>query len=285
MGKDVYKAGLHLRLSNIMAAAKLTVLTFVLLVGLVSNVSPQRTYQRACDCEYMVNGKCAYTLLLPTGGSGDGTCPSAGAGGSETMDYFIRNITNRVNNLYDIAMNQSLLLTRVQDAIIGLQQNKPYPQQPPSSFNDSGWSERQEAIMASLNATLQSQAKELDQLKMTTEMLSRNLSTLTGLSQLQTTELLRLQLVVNETKAALDKQTSDDEKISQLSDAVKLLRQASCIRRAPLFSGPDRLNGTNIRVSSSYNNETNNYGPQQLAIDHKGIPGGWCPRQSFLYTH
>ena len=25
----------------------------------------QRTYMRTCDCEYVVDGKCAYTLLLP----------------------------------------------------------------------------------------------------------------------------------------------------------------------------------------------------------------------------
>lgn len=275
MENDICKDRLHLKLSNT-RDAKFTLLTFVLLVGLVSNVSPQRTYQRACDCEYMVNGKCAYTLLLPTGGS-DGTCPGSGAAGSETVEYYLRNMTNRVNNLYEIAMNQSLLLSRVQDSIIELQRTN---NQPP--LNDSsGWLQRQLAL---LNATLQSGAKELDQLKMTTEMLARNLSNLTGLVQLQMTELSHLQSVVNNTKETPYNRTADDDKISQLSDAVKLLRQASCIRRAALFSGPDRLNGTSVRFSSSYNNDTASYGPQQLAINNTGTPGAWCPRQYLLNT-
>lgn len=277
MDNDICKDRLHLKLSNT-RAVKFTLLTFALLVGLVSNVSPQRTYQRACDCEYMVNGKCAYTLLLPTGGNG-GTCPGAGAG-SETVDYFLRNMTNRVNNLYEIAMNQSLFLIRVQDSIIELQRTNP-----PSLNDSSDWRQRQEATLALLNATLQSGAKELDQLKMTTEMLARNLSNLTALVQLQMTELSNLQSVVNKTKQPLENGTADDDdKISQLSDAIKLLRQASCIRRAALFSGPDRLNGTSIRFSSTYNNETANYGPQQLAIDNTGTPGAWCPRRYLLNT-
>lgn len=265
------KARLRLKPSNSMAI-NLTLLTYVLLVLLVSIVSTQLTYQRACDCEYVVNGKCAYTLLLPTG-SNEGSCPSSG---SETIDSFMRNMTNRVNNLYDIAVNQSLLLNHVQDSIISLMWTNQ-----PSLLNDSTWRQQQEATLALLNATLQSGAKEVDQLKTTTEMLARNLTNLTGLFQLQMSELSNLQSVVNETKEALEKRTADDPgKISQLTDTVKLLRQVSCSRRAALFSGPDRLNGTSIMLSSSFNNDSAGYGPHQLALDNVGSPGAWCPRKS-----
>ena len=60
----------------------------VALVWLLMLVTPggdaQRTYQRHCECEYFVDGRCAYTLLLPTTTQGEMSCPlsnsSAAAG-------------------------------------------------------------------------------------------------------------------------------------------------------------------------------------------------------------
>ncbi len=37
----------------------------LLLLCLVHQSAAQRTYLRTCDCEYVMDGKCAYTLLLP----------------------------------------------------------------------------------------------------------------------------------------------------------------------------------------------------------------------------
>lgn len=45
------------------------------LVCLVALIDAQRTYRRHCECEYAVNGQCAYTLLLPTTPSGEMACP------------------------------------------------------------------------------------------------------------------------------------------------------------------------------------------------------------------
>jgi len=49
------------------------------LVMLLTRLSDaQRTYQRHCDCEYFVDGRCAYTLLLPTTThSAEMTCPQS----------------------------------------------------------------------------------------------------------------------------------------------------------------------------------------------------------------
>jgi len=44
------------------------------LVMFVTLSGSQRTYQRHCECEYWLDGRCAYTLLLPTTKSGD-VCP------------------------------------------------------------------------------------------------------------------------------------------------------------------------------------------------------------------
>jgi len=45
----------------------------------------QRTYQRHCDCEYVVDGRCAYMLLLPTMSGGEMTCPPVGANLSDSL--------------------------------------------------------------------------------------------------------------------------------------------------------------------------------------------------------
>jgi len=42
----------------------------------------QRTYQRHCECEYSVDGRCAYTLLLPTMNSGEMACPLSNSSAS-----------------------------------------------------------------------------------------------------------------------------------------------------------------------------------------------------------
>jgi len=53
----------------------LVVRCLLLPVIIVTFSVSQRTYQRHCDCEYSADGRCAYTLLLPTTSSGDMTCP------------------------------------------------------------------------------------------------------------------------------------------------------------------------------------------------------------------
>jgi len=58
-----------------------TLLSLLMLV-VVTPTSAQRTYQRHCDCEYWVNGKCAYTLLVPATSNGDMTCPLANSSAS-----------------------------------------------------------------------------------------------------------------------------------------------------------------------------------------------------------
>ena len=53
-----------------------------LMLMLVALSGAQRTYQRHCECEYFVDGRCAYTLLLPTTNSGEMTCPLSNSSGS-----------------------------------------------------------------------------------------------------------------------------------------------------------------------------------------------------------
>jgi len=56
-------------------SASLVIRSLLWLLTLVTLSGAQRTYQRHCDCEYSVDGRCAYTLLLPMTNSGEMTCP------------------------------------------------------------------------------------------------------------------------------------------------------------------------------------------------------------------
>lgn len=54
---------------------------------LVYGAAAQKTYSRACQCEKVINGQCAYTLLLPIPGKVDGengVCPTSGDGESSS---------------------------------------------------------------------------------------------------------------------------------------------------------------------------------------------------------
>jgi len=54
--------------------AVLVVRALLWLMVFVTMGGTQRTYQRHCECEYWLDGRCAYTLLLPSTNSGD-VCP------------------------------------------------------------------------------------------------------------------------------------------------------------------------------------------------------------------
>jgi len=62
----------------------LVVRALLWLLVLVTLSGAQRTYQRHCECEYFVDGRCAYTLLLPTTNSGEMTCPLSNSSGALT---------------------------------------------------------------------------------------------------------------------------------------------------------------------------------------------------------
>jgi len=79
----------------------------------------QVTFHRSCDCEYVVNGKCAYTLMLPLGNSG--TC-SGDSGATATLQQSVTLLQQNVSALRDWLSEQSRLLAQAQSGVIALQQ-------------------------------------------------------------------------------------------------------------------------------------------------------------------
>ena len=81
-----------------MEGSQLWITTLVILCGLSWNSYGQKTFRRACDCEYMVDGKCAYTLLLPSGQRGEAMCPS---GNTDSRNSEMpEDVQQRVNDLH-----------------------------------------------------------------------------------------------------------------------------------------------------------------------------------------
>lgn len=79
----------------------------------------QRTFKRTCDCEYMVDGKCAYTLLLPP----SDTCSQQGGGGNNAMPNveLLEQIERLKENITDVKFNsgeQAQMLSRLQSLLM-----------------------------------------------------------------------------------------------------------------------------------------------------------------------
>ena len=80
----------------------------------------QRTYQRSCDCEYTVDGKCAYTLLLPSGGgSQSSTCPTGSGNGNFTAAFesFAQEVRKNISDLESYTGEQAKAIVYLQNTV------------------------------------------------------------------------------------------------------------------------------------------------------------------------
>jgi len=71
----------------------------------------QRTYQRHCECEYMVDGRCAYTLMLPRTVSGEMTCPVTNSSGT------LGRLQDEVKTLQSWTGEQAKVVVMLQNAV------------------------------------------------------------------------------------------------------------------------------------------------------------------------
>ena len=81
----------------------------------------QRTYSRTCGCEYMRDGSCAYTLVVPLGGLSEGACQTANQPESNQSNDEIQQLRQ---NLTDIAQNSeqnTRILAQLQSLMLNMQ--------------------------------------------------------------------------------------------------------------------------------------------------------------------
>ena len=107
-----------------MEGSQLWITTLVVLCGLSWNSYGQKTFRRACDCEYTVDGKCAYTLLLPSGQRGEGMCPHSGNTDStndempEDMQQTINDLHRNYTQLLSMYSSQATMLNQVYSTLM-----------------------------------------------------------------------------------------------------------------------------------------------------------------------
>ena len=96
-------------------------LAALILAVLVPDYLTQRTFRRACDCEYTVDGRCAYTLLLPNPAlSNTPVCP-AGRDESNSLETELQYVQNNVTQLRAWMGDQSRMLSQLQSSMLLLQ--------------------------------------------------------------------------------------------------------------------------------------------------------------------
>ena len=105
------------------SSLRMWIITLVVLYGLSLNSYGQKTFRRSCDCEYMVDGKCAYTLLLPTG-QGEGMCPQSGSMDSNDgemsgdMQRRVNDLQRNLTQLLSMYSSQSTMLNQVYSTLM-----------------------------------------------------------------------------------------------------------------------------------------------------------------------
>ena len=97
-----------------------------LLVALVAltQAGTQRTYRRTCDCEYMVDGRCAYTLLLPGNNGEKQVCPSSEDTRykAEEVNDHLMQLRKNMSSLSEWSGEQAKLLSQLQGLVLSQQQ-------------------------------------------------------------------------------------------------------------------------------------------------------------------
>ena len=102
-------------------------LVFLLGLGLTAS---QRTSSRSCDCEYMTeDGKCAYTILLPTGGGSKDSspqCPQKDMEGdkekAEQLMGHLEQLRANLTELRFVSGDQARMLSQLQSLLLSQQE-------------------------------------------------------------------------------------------------------------------------------------------------------------------
>lgn len=225
-------------------------------LSLVLVVQAQRTYRRTCDCEYTVDGKCAYTLLLPQADS----CPTSGGdqanlgpGNDMTADT-LDNLERNVSALWSTNGEQSRMLNQLQSMLLTQQQALTLLQQSNMSAPapDIPEYQIQEARLLTLEHDLDTQRSRLIALQ---ELLTNNTQLVKSLSE----DLESLQTRVNATQEVLR-------------------RHFLCSERGLLVSG-SQVNISDEMMSASSQFNENHQAPRgriNTRADDMTF-GAWCP--------
>lgn len=238
---------------------------------------------RTCECEYVSNGKCAYTLLLPIS-EGAATCdPSRGSSGSGEQSTDLSWIQSQLTDLQlnvtilkEWSGSQSRLLSQLQSIIIDLQSK--------TSVGQTNIPWRQETGTPSTDL-------DLTQIKRIADNLGNNIQALTEAQKAASRDIASLNIVLTDTVKRmrsvqeelpkLRNQLADNQnEITSLRSEIQNMKTYVCPRRTLLVSGNQvSIPDNNITASSQFNSL---HGPARARINNTGTPGAWCPGEYYL---
>lgn len=272
------------------------ILALFLLISLKVSVLSQKTFMNTCECEYVTNGKCAYTILLPIGDSViQNSCPSRGDGGGDgigiDMEAFgnqLRKLETNVSDLSSWSLEQVRLLAQLQAAVLELRLGDSHNPVNEGNTSDVNSGAGVESPLNNSTNVQYNRDEDIRDVSITVQALQEDLavalrqlnSTVSQLANLQ--DLVQNQVIQHESLAAesqgLQTQNSkQDELLDVLSREVEGLRRLACSRRGLLVSGSEEsISDLAITASSLFNID---HGSERARINNTDSPGAWCPRE------
>ena len=218
-------------------------------------VDCQQTYKRGCDCEYMVDGQCAYTLMLPANEGNKEYCPTTGDPDLEGLKNNIQHLTGNVSNLQKWQAEMSRQVNLIHEVII-----------------------MKEYDMVANKSDVDELKVKVGQLSTKVEALSQTSSyAFNMVNTVQTT----LSTTVRNLNALVLEHNSTKQEVLALRKELADVRQNWCSGRDLLVSGQKTsIPDDQISVSSTYNAD---HGPDKARITLNGVPGSWCPSRSIFF--
>ena len=248
---------LHLGLPAFGQPEAMLALSFAVIAAILSTSSSQRTYVRSCDCEYTVNGKCAYTLLLPiyngSGANAVGACDASSSSSSSTSAA-VSNLHANVSYLLTWSHETTRLISQLQGILLSL-----------TAGNDSSTCRSGGCSDVVVTAAVEKQAADIANVTTSLAGLTANVRALNYAMTSLSVNVSGLQQAIANQKLKIDTLTAE----------VLMLTEWTCQKRSRLFSGPSQLIDGSVSFSSVYSDTFTSM--NQFAIDSSSA---WCPGKS-----
>ena len=238
------------------------------LLLLVATTVAQQTALRNCDCEYMIDGKCAFTFLAETDGR---SCPVSPRHLQTQLSAVQANFNSTRITMHD----HMLKLNALNSGLHNLQQNF-------TSFSQSV--SQTQSVLEQTFSTLQGQVTSLQDESSTTQ---GAVMTLSGrLATLQSTQEDLVQTVSSQSQQIALQNATITSLANELAELQTRYAAMLCTKRGLLVSGSSStIPDEKITTSTAYD-ET--HGGDRSRITINQAPGAWCPSKyiyvsNFLY--
>lgn len=245
-----------------------------ILVAMETGVSSQRTYMRHCDCEYTVDGKCAYTLLLPQ--SSESTCST-----SESPSSDIESLKSNVSSLLAQTLENAHLLSQLQGSVLYVMQElQNFKSSNVSNENatlDGEWQKNVTTIVAdtvmsvyNLTTNVHQMQERMDEMEEEMDSLKQTVVRLT-----ERFDSINNGDAINETQVA---ENLIDRKIAELRNEIDTLRSQQCVMKVAVHSTMAKADAGAVDVMVNVSSQFNEmHGPDKVQVDLILTPGAWCP--------